>query len=223
MSVNWGTFKTLVVEKLQFRGESYSDLSSLGFPSNFNTRALIYLYTFVRDSYSIYYDRAALTVNTSDVSLDLLTTADCAKPIYRPRKIWINNTLIEMQSMGDFEAGYSSAALASGVPTKWMPFEDGIVRFDKACASGYSNSYASGFGDHLTIDDDADVVTIPDRYLDLAVEAVAAPFALPVVSDEIGISILEKYSAGSAAALRRWAAENVRRFTGSVQVQSLVQ
>lgn len=204
---------------MRYDGSSVEDINDLALNSGFDTRAKKSFYGFVEDAYAIYEDRAALTLATNDRTVDLFDAAKCAKAIFAPRRVWVNNVLIEQWSMKELEERATGGSISTGTPVEWAIAEDGRITFDKPCSGAFANNYVSGFARHVAITADADVLRVPDRLIvDVLTAYMAAHFQMPVVGSNVGLNRLEMYDKIAYNGLREFRAKQIARFMGGIGV-----
>ena len=213
--MTWAELKLLVKNRLQFDGVSQQDINNTAIASAFDLRAILYLQSFMRDTYYIYEDRAALTLATNDRILNLLDPAKSAKAIYHPRKVWVNSSELQLYSISDQEQMYSSAVVATGTPTTWASAQEGQIQFEVKCTSGFSNSFVSGWAKHPTISSDSQSLSVLDWDGLICSAYIAAAFAQPVVSSNAGLNRLQMYDKEAYEGAKEIKARNLARFYGS--------
>lgn len=213
--MTWAEQKLLIVNRLKFDGASSHDLNSTAISSAFDLRAKIAVQEFVRETFYIYEDRAALTLALNDRIVNLLDGAKCAKPIFNPRLVWVNNAKLSIMSPDHQELLYASATVSTGAPTTWCMPQEGIIKFENKCAAGYADSYVSGWAKHPDISADNQALAVNDWHANMLAAYVAAQFATPVVSSQAGVNRLQMYDKEAYDGMVQLKAANLARFFGS--------
>lgn len=213
--MTWAELKLLVNNRLKFDGASSEDLANTTLMSAFDLRAKLSLQEFVRETYYIFEDRAALTLATNDRTISLLDPAKSAKSIYTVYQVWVNNLLLQNLSPRDMQTLSAEASVATGTPSYWAQYQDGQVTFDKKCTSGFSNSYVSGWAKHPDISSDSQVLSIMDWHGSILAAYIAAEFARPVVSSAGGLNRLQMYDKEAYEGALAIKAANTQRFLWS--------
>lgn len=183
---------------------THIDLSDTGIDTVADLRIRLYLKMFCRATECLSRNLVVLTVGSGVREIDVSSSSVVASNyvFYKPRKVWVNSTLLMKESWDWVEGNWDQSTIAAGAPKYWSWIEPYTVRFERATGGAYTG-FISGLVEMPDLTADADTMPFADQVCDIALAYCAAALASGAPSDGLGLEILKgfdeaAYMAGSA-------------------------
>lgn len=213
----WQEFKDIVHEKLRADGASTVGLSDRTFESGFDRRTMRHFRAYCRHVHEFWVYNAQLTLALNDQEVNLYDPAKCAREVFAPTNVFIQNVKLTKAPNRDFIARVSQqSGLVAATPSYWIENGESRIRFNvpvtSAIAAALTN-YVEGWAEHPTITGDDFEISLHESQHEACAAYCAVALSLPVAETATIAKRLAQYDQSARIAMERRRSQNLNDLT----------